>query len=1826
MQNVESLDDLTPDERSKILNVLKKEAEVRNQEKDMINELNYLIQEIEKTSLSDEEAINNPNLCGRCRQYFSGIRQFFVPFKQCDTCEKRICKNCTVLSSENVPICVYCNLRHRLVCISGSWFFTPEKDMTDLRKVQSSSSLKTHEFLSISFDTPKVFIKPASSEPSGLAVDILSESTDSEYHYFDKAKENVEKLIGVEVIEKVEPIHDILQDGSHITKEEPEIADIESQQQIPLPEQESKIKEETKDSVVVESIVIPQPNADQVHIYPPEGEESTKVTIEPYIPEEPLQDLEGNVIDMKDVSSCPGTPSSAASSTLESLTDVSIYASGDLNIVATKPAPTDHLASNGYLHGMVRIEVVGDRCLIKVKVIEAVDLKPLPPSTIVNSLVVCQAKCLTQVIFKERTSAVKDCSAPVWGEVFEFTYNSTDIKKLMIFLLVKKPHERKSIKTMLKKTEFENTIYGSVRIGCAGYLTSEETSIWSKLDSNMSKGITDWVEFKIHLNKIGSRDTHSSQTLNESSARSSLVEAELVSDISTTVNEEHTNIASIPLQFYGHSNISGSLSIDIKYVAKTGCLRIKLGSAKGLSPPPKPGPGLKVFAICKLVPKFSDNDKKISEKIKDIQNPEFNSTFFFETDPKKLNDTYLITNIYRVERIMSKVFLGQVMVPIGALVDDKRHSIEDGVLMSYPLSKKIPYAPFGFVGTIQVSVRFNPFIHDPRLGQLEVRILKGNNLLGNNKKEPVDSFVSCALLPITDPKNVKHSKVVKKSNDPEWKYSLSFRDVELADLRTRASLEVTVWTQQSKFIGGTRIGNRSDFPGDIWLDSDKRESNLWCEMIEKRKDWVFATLPLRYTMLSQNLFPSLLKTVSKLYDSFSEHGPRLFFDITYSTSNQPAFHIYLQSLEGMYIEQDKIWCKILIYSNGVIEKSHTVYLESINNHEWEQTLQVDIPASVETSAIELRIKTHKTSREVTENNGTVFGRVLLSKAASTNEWSLPSQEEIDFFNNLIQNPNQRFSAQLLLNPFSKPKTIIRKMSRKESIKRSSIVKLNKPNEKVVTSNVDQAEPDHECQLKPMKKVKPKFRRSLVGRTSKTEQDIDKLKTVEENKTHGEISKPAPGELGAIYNEDKLPHEDIQTQIEVFTQPETLIHGLEQPITEKIEVTEPLPIETPLQEEEKSKVSEMLEPIEHATESSGTIFMTAESATESYEKPPEEKYGMEPILSDVKTTVHEEERIKSSEREVQMLKEDVPILEDAELTENPHVTEFSPEKYKTEETAENHDEVLNVIYSKSVKSTSEIQQEALQNKESSFVVESPYVELTQEAQHLEEAADIQTYKEDVQKPTADESGGHVEKHSTEKQFEISTPLHVSDHEGDYEHPPTENTLGDQNIKEREETVNNVKEQQTIATQDEFELKPCHIISETVQDHSVKKPAETLVVENIGPTNLEKSITKRALEQSSAPIEEVEQSKSLTREDLPSSAQPDSVEPIQESENDDTADYSIDHEMDHKVEGIKHTESTKMERKPSMKNKLKSVKSLFKKKSDKITETNDIDFTKNRTAGSSFSSASTGRSRRDSMLYDLDDTISTQSMKFVSGKLQLRLVYSPDTCNLTIVVKKASGINSHDPKKNTKDIYASVRIYPDKSKNAHFKTKVCKNTTEPTWDESFNYTVSESELKFRKIVINLYHKGFAKSSFLGQVIIPMDQTFQSLKKQNVIENWYDLSEEVKLSEISTECTPTRGNLEFSVNLMDYKSESKKKSHDAVLRIRVNKANDVSFNEPGSKAFCKIYFLTDKSHEDKKSTNPVINNVGKLTWDEDILFNISKEKLPNSGIFIKVYNNMT
>ncbi|XP_023246253.1 extended synaptotagmin-1 [Copidosoma floridanum] len=131
----------------------------------------------------------------------------------------------------------------------------------------------------------------------------------------------------------------------------------------------------------------------------------------------------------------------------------------------------------------------------------------------------------------------------------------------------------------------------------------------------------------------------------------------------------------------------------------------------------------------------------------------------------------------------------------------------------------------------------------------------------------------------------------------------------------------------------------------------------------------------------------------------------------------------------------------------------------------------------------------------------------------------------------------------------------------------------------------------------------------------------------------------------------------------------------------------------------------------------------------------------------------------------------------------------------------------------------------------------------------------------------------------------------------------------------------------------------------------------------------------------------------------------------------------------------------------------------------------------------------------------------------GRIQLTLKYSVQRQKLIVVVHKVANLPlPANDSSNIPDPYVKLYLLPDKHKETKRKTAVMKDNCNPTFDEEFEYLVSQGDVNSRVLELAVCtQKGWLStgSNCMGQVLIKLSE----IDFSQSLTSWYDLQPESK-----------------------------------------------------------------------------------------------------------------
>ncbi|XP_023779276.1 synaptotagmin-like protein 5 isoform X1 [Cyanistes caeruleus] len=241
--------------------------------------------------------------------------------------------------------------------------------------------------------------------------------------------------------------------------------------------------------------------------------------------------------------------------------------------------------------------------------------------------------------------------------------------------------------------------------------------------------------------------------------------------------------------------------------------------------------------------------------------------------------------------------------------------------------------------------------------------------------------------------------------------------------------------------------------------------------------------------------------------------------------------------------------------------------------------------------------------------------------------------------------------------------------------------------------------------------------------------------------------------------------------------------------------------------------------------------------------------------------------------------------------------------------------------------------------------------------------------------------------------------------------------------------------------------------------------------------------------------------------------------------------------------------------------------------------------------------------------------------VSGEILLNISYIYKTGALNILVRSCRNLAIADERKQRTDPYVKAYLLPDKSRQSKRKTKIKSNSTNPEFNETLKYVISQSQLETRTLQLSVWHYDrFGRNSFLGEVEIPFD----SWNFENQGDEWFVLQPKMEVVtdfglQYKGELTVVLRYIPPDRNLMlplgqfqgkrGFKKGKKGDSHlpsGGILEVLIKEAKNLTAVKSGgtSDTFVKGYLLPDDSKATKHKT-PIVKKSVNPQWNHTFAF---------------------
>ncbi|XP_069358188.1 uncharacterized protein btsz isoform X3 [Maniola hyperantus] len=302
----------------------------------------------------------------------------------------------------------------------------------------------------------------------------------------------------------------------------------------------------------------------------------------------------------------------------------------------------------------------------------------------------------------------------------------------------------------------------------------------------------------------------------------------------------------------GSVTVKGEVQFSLLYNYRLGALEVGVKRCRDLAPVDvkrnRSDPYVKVY----LLPDKSKAGKRKTKVKKNTLNPVFEETLSFVQPLASLSARTLWLSAWHADMFGRNDFLGEVTLPLADVVFD------DPAPMWYKLHERTEQfdEQQGSRGDLIVGLKFELADAARGKGTLHVLVKEAKNLVATKPNGLADVFCKSYLLPERGRLAKQKTTVVRRSLNPRWEHTFTYRGLTLQELATRA-LELSLWDRDrlasNDFMGAVRLSLATGtYMGASvnWMDSVGKEITLWQNMMQQPNLWVEGSLPLRPQLIN----------------------------------------------------------------------------------------------------------------------------------------------------------------------------------------------------------------------------------------------------------------------------------------------------------------------------------------------------------------------------------------------------------------------------------------------------------------------------------------------------------------------------------------------------------------------------------------------------------------------------------------------------------------------------------------------------------------------------------------------------------------------------------------------------------------------------------------------------------------------------------------------------------------------------------------------------------------------------------------------------------------
>ncbi|CAH4035478.1 unnamed protein product [Pieris brassicae] len=348
----------------------------------------------------------------------------------------------------------------------------------------------------------------------------------------------------------------------------------------------------------------------------------------------------------------------------------------------------------------------------------------------------------------------------------------------------------------------------------------------------------------------------------------------------------------------GSVTVKGEVQFSLLYNYRLGALEVGVKRCRDLAPIDvkrnRSDPYVKVY----LLPDKSKAGKRKTKVKKNTLNPVFEETLSFAQPLASLSSRTLWLSVWHADMFGRNDFLGEVSLPLADVVFD------DPAPMWYRLHERTEQfdEQQGTRGDIIIGLKFELQETTARgKGTLHVLVKEAKNLVATKPSGLTDVFCKSYLLPERGRLAKQKTGVARRTLNPRWEHTFTYRGLTLQDVASRA-LELSLWDRDrlasNDFMGAIRLslGTGTYMGASVnWMDSvdgvnklkvrqtvdhdyslrlTLSRSNYLCSCFGVKKFTSSTTVQYQYSILQKSSVPILFSQIIVSVEYQSEKNYR----------------------------------------------------------------------------------------------------------------------------------------------------------------------------------------------------------------------------------------------------------------------------------------------------------------------------------------------------------------------------------------------------------------------------------------------------------------------------------------------------------------------------------------------------------------------------------------------------------------------------------------------------------------------------------------------------------------------------------------------------------------------------------------------------------------------------------------------------------------------------------------------------------------------------------------------------------------------------------------